>query len=346
MKNLIGSVIASRQRLIVMILIEVAVAVLFLSIHNFIGQSTASTLLTLSETAFVYENASALPTILVTIVASIKIEVMVLFLILSLKTALVLCLENPSRKSSVFRHFINPRFISAFILSGFIVLIATVLGFFAFLISGFIILFLVHSWLIELVSLSQFGIRSVTLAIANTSRHWKLFFAPYVLLVSASLLLTLIIGYVYIEFSGGGIVPSVIALSVIFFLHDRLYLQWQLIYLKHREDKTTLQLPIWLTVMLGTGLVVLLITTFVIIRAIMGISNDVSLRQQMLYDLLPPAETKTLLFWQEQLELQNKRALSVQEQQNLDALINQMSQELNLQSTTNATDGASAHSSQ
>lgn len=64
------------------------------------------------------------------------------------------------------------------------------------------------------------------------------------------------------------------------------------------------------------------------VKVLVGINLSASIRHQLVYDLLPPADVQYLQSWQQQITAQSKdEELTPEQQQNLESLVVQMVEE-------------------
>lgn len=309
------------------VLVEFLAAALILVLHTFVGQITASALLSLSETVFSQSNTQGLVNVLGTLLLSLKFEVLVGLIILSFRTVIILQLVWTHHSLLSVWKTLSPGLLVAFLVSCITSIVLVSLGLTVLIVPGLLIQFFLSGWLIELALFNQKGINPLKTSFSQIGTHWRALAPTYVWLLLMSAGLSVAIGYLYMTFTDGGLLITLLSVLLLLLIQDGVYLYWSRKYLAQRSvSSPVFSIPRWLSIILGLGTILILITSFILLKTIFNLSHNYSVRSRLLYDILPPAKTQTLLQWQEQLHA-NTAPLTQQEQQNLDQLINQMAHE-------------------
>lgn len=319
--------------------IEAVASLLLIFAHTQISQGTAKWLLAMSETAFEGSNTTILLQLIGTTFISYHVEIFVFLTILSLRTVLalrVLTTDILDQKRWPLKLIVWKNF-AWFLLTVLSYYLLFCFSFAVFGIPAILFLFLFFSWPIVYAAGGVKHIFSLRLSLRNTAAGWKKLLLPWLLVLAAQIAFLLGIWNAMFSFEQ---VNPFYGLPLLFLCMagaELGYLLWAKYFTQTVQILPTSTAPVfpkWMVVLTALGAVIVALWLFILTKSLVAINQDPTLRSQLVYDLLPKAETVVLDNWQKQLE--NQRALenmTPEQSQRLDELIDQMGIEYKNQAT-------------
>ncbi len=326
-----------RKRVLLSILgIEAVAAFLLIFIHTQISQSAAKWLLAMSSTAFEGSNESILFQLVGVTFASYHAELIAFLAILSLRTILVLRVLTTDVLSDKLwpLKLIGWKNVGWFVGTVCLYYLLLWLGLVVLIIPAVLFLYLFFSWPILYISGGSIGFSSLWSSLSATASQWKKLFLPWLLSLAAQVAFLVGVWNSMFSFEQTSPFYGIPLLFLCLSGAELGYLMWLKYFTRTVQKMPSPAIPRWV---MGVGLAGLLLTSswlFIQAKSLGALNQDPTLRSQLIYDLLPKAETSILINWQKQLEgLRAQEEMTPEQSERLDDLINQMSIEYKNQAT-------------
>lgn len=312
--------------------VEAIAALSLIIFHNINIQNAARWLLAVSPDAFAAQNQRILLDILTVVFSTLHAELFMLLTIFSARTVLVLKIASKDRTEGKrwYLHLVKPKSLGWFFLTILSYYLLLWLGWAALFIPLLIFVFLFFSWPIAFAAGHTARWLPLRVSLNKTAARWKKLIIPFLLILLSQLAFFAGAWFALTEMAMITPITGFPMLLLCLVGAEISYLLWAGFFTRAVKDtpNQTFVFPKWVAVISTIGLVITSVWLFTVSKVILALNSDPVGRSILIYDILPQAETTTLLNWQKQLQNQKaQESLTPEQSAHLDELIDQVSLE-------------------
>lgn len=233
----------------------------------------------------------------------------------------------PIQKKSIL-WMIRPSVIVSILFGTVFWFITVISGLLFFIIPGLLMTWLMINWPIILTVRKNGGWRSILVGMSEMWLHKQLFWKSGMVMATMQIVLVLGTMISLVQLASANMLFSLLVFSTIFFFADCFYWLWSKKYNSSVLPSTEVSLPSWILIIMGMSIFWVVAISLFLVKVLAGINLNASIRHQLVYDLLPPADVQYLQSWQQQISAQSQdEKLSPEQQRNLESLVVQMVEE-------------------
>lgn len=309
--------------------VEAVAALSLILAHTLNIQNTAQWLLSISPNAFAAQNTTIIFQILSSLFVSLHIELLLLLIILSLRTVLVVRIltKDILHQPRWYLHIVQWKNAGWFLATVFLYYILLWLGFAALVVPVLFFAFLFCSWPIVYAANPTVRATALQHSLTFARSNWKRLIAPFILTALSQTAFFSGMWYALTELATITPIVSFPMLWLCLVGAEVGYLVWARFFTQVARDTQSTQTdyPRWIWIICGVGIGIIFLWAFTMIRSMQALNRDPVTRAELIYDVMPKAETGILANWQQQLQTQKElQNMTPEQSERLDQLINQM----------------------